>query len=577
MINKATLTVTADNKTKVYDGAIFTYANYTASYSGFENGEGIGVLGGALEFSGTAMAATAVGNYVITPSGWTSSNYDIHYAAGELSITSVTVSLSVMLQGPYDTGTGFMNTDLSTGSLIPAAQPFNTAPWNYAGTETATPTATSVDWVLVEFRSDETTIVGRCAGLLNEDGIVTLSVAAPAIHAGDNYYVVVWHRNHIPVMSASALTMPLASYDFTSVANCYLSGAIKVKTGVAPNPDVYAMIAGEVVQNGNLKYSGPNNDRGPIIAKIVTVTGSNNINGVTPAGYWQEDAGVNSIVKYLGTENDRAVILSNLGMLTGNNYLNSVYTSVVPYNYTGGKSAAAGGYVDALFHESANNLTVDLTTKESVYEGVVDNIQFTLAWKADDTQIAQLLSNYTSGFNLLPQGNAVQVGGVSYQTFASVTSTNLPQSWNVGENVAVLSFAKEVGASIGDRLWIAENDYTTASNGDYFVSNLGNDVTGTIISTTTDIIDPIGVSSLLLYPNPLNAGSPLYLQIKTDRSENFEAEIWDMTGKLMKKDKIHTTPGTINYKVDVSSFAPGVYVINLHGGKVLYTNRFVIN
>ena len=70
---------------------------------------------------------------------------------------------------------------------------------------------------------------------------------------------------------------------------------------------LYAMIAGDVTKNGMLKYSGPGNDRGPIIARIVAETGSNNTNGFTVAGYWQEDVSMNSIVLYLGTGNDRGL------------------------------------------------------------------------------------------------------------------------------------------------------------------------------------------------------------------------------------------------------------------------------
>ena len=141
-----------------------------------------------------------------------------------VNITPVTLGLKVMLQGPYNSGTGLMKTDLNTGSQIPSSQPFNTAPWNYNVVQTATPTSTSVDWVLVELRSDMNTVVGRRAGLLNNDGTVTLSIDDinfPLVHSGESYYIVVWHRNHMPVMSAIMQTVPVTSYDLTVPGNLY--------------------------------------------------------------------------------------------------------------------------------------------------------------------------------------------------------------------------------------------------------------------------------------------------------------------------------------------------------------------
>ncbi len=85
-ITKKALTITADDKTKVYDGDV--YSPFTVNYSGFITGEDKTNLEGTLAFSGTATTATAVNTaYVITPEGLTSSNYAITFANGALDIT----------------------------------------------------------------------------------------------------------------------------------------------------------------------------------------------------------------------------------------------------------------------------------------------------------------------------------------------------------------------------------------------------------------------------------------------------------------------------------------------------------
>jgi hypothetical protein len=83
------LVVTADDKTKPYDGTV--YSPFTVAYSGFVGGDDAGDLGGALTFSGAATTAVNVGTQVdgIVPAGYTSANYTITYQPGALTITPV--------------------------------------------------------------------------------------------------------------------------------------------------------------------------------------------------------------------------------------------------------------------------------------------------------------------------------------------------------------------------------------------------------------------------------------------------------------------------------------------------------
>ncbi len=491
------LAITADNKTKVYDGAVFPYVNYTASYVGFIPGEGPLNLGGSLVFTGSAIGATTVGNWDITPGGKTSTNYNITFYNGQLTITPVTLGLKVMLQGPYYSPTGLMKTDLNTAGKIPSGQPYNVAPWNYTSGETASPPSTAVDWVLVELRTTGAgPVAGRCAALLNSDGTVSISinnVTFPGIHSGSAYFIVIWHRNHIPVMSASAITVPVTSYDFTVLGNLYgYANPVPGVPAINLGGGVYGMIAGDVTKNSALRYSGPGNDRGPIITAITAAPGGTGVglSKTVTGGYWFEDTNLDNVLSYLPAPNDRGIITSNLVVLTGTPYLNNTYTSVVPGAYTGGKDGSNNGPVDIQFTESVESLTIDLMTNEMIVNGMVDNIQFTLAWKVGDTEIEELISTSASSFQLLPQGSPVELEGNNYQVFASVTPTYLPEVWDIGEPLTALSFEKEYGQLISSRLWIADNDFTVNNNGEYYVSNWGTDVTGMILNATVGINNP---------------------------------------------------------------------------------------
>lgn len=82
-INKAPLTVTADNTLKILAAA---NPAFTASYSGFVLGQDPSVLNGTLVFTTPATVSSDVGTYPVTPGGLTSRNYAITYVDGKLTV-----------------------------------------------------------------------------------------------------------------------------------------------------------------------------------------------------------------------------------------------------------------------------------------------------------------------------------------------------------------------------------------------------------------------------------------------------------------------------------------------------------
>jgi hypothetical protein len=101
-VDKAALSVTADAKIKT--SGTFDPA-FTASYSGFVNGESSTVLLGTLTF--VRATGETVGSYLITPSGVTSANYAITFNTGILTI--ITAQSPVILE-PVVTATNVVIT-----------------------------------------------------------------------------------------------------------------------------------------------------------------------------------------------------------------------------------------------------------------------------------------------------------------------------------------------------------------------------------------------------------------------------------------------------------------------------------
>ncbi len=165
-----------------------------------------------------------------------------------------TFSLKVFLEGPFNGST--INTDLNNNNVIPESQPYNTAPWNYDGWETlnAPPEASVVDWILVEFRETDgdaasataDKFLDHQAALLLEDGSIVKPDGVNSIqYTGDitnNLYVVIYHRNHLAIMSATALNGlgSVYSYNFTdALSKAYLNGQKDLAGGY------FGMIAGD--------------------------------------------------------------------------------------------------------------------------------------------------------------------------------------------------------------------------------------------------------------------------------------------------------------------------------------------
>src|SRR5439155_1744886 len=94
-VTKATLTVTADNKSRAYGAANPTFS---AGYSGFKNGETLATSGvtGSPSLTTTATPSSSVSGspYAITVSLGTlaASNYSFAFVNGQLTITGATLT-----------------------------------------------------------------------------------------------------------------------------------------------------------------------------------------------------------------------------------------------------------------------------------------------------------------------------------------------------------------------------------------------------------------------------------------------------------------------------------------------------
>lgn len=185
---------------------------------------------------------------------------NMHSPTPELpNIYYLNLEADVFLEGAfYETE---MYTELNTAGVIPTLQPFNTEPWNYFGTENViSPPIDAVDWILVELRdttdaslATPESVISRQAAFVLKDGTVVditgnsmLQFYEPIQH---NLFVVIYHRNHLAVMSAQSLieTDGIYSYNFISgEANAY--GGASGHKEIAE--DIWGMTGGDSNADG---------------------------------------------------------------------------------------------------------------------------------------------------------------------------------------------------------------------------------------------------------------------------------------------------------------------------------------
>jgi len=149
----------------------------------------------------------------------------VTWSSGEV-IVPVSVNAKVILQGPFSIN--IMNTNLNSFGHLPLVQPYSGTPWNYSGTETVpagffSTHSNIVDWTLVELRTGTgaSTIVERKAGFITNNGIIVNIDGVSPLYFSElkgNYYLVIYQRNHIPIMSSNSAYLDYVStqYDFTT-------------------------------------------------------------------------------------------------------------------------------------------------------------------------------------------------------------------------------------------------------------------------------------------------------------------------------------------------------------------------
>ncbi|MEN9609256.1 MAG: hypothetical protein RLZZ628_70 [Bacteroidota bacterium] len=276
--------------------------------------------------TGSVTSGTIKTNAAITPNA-----YNVYTFAA--TATNVVVAPKAFLSGAYVSATGMMYDSLRVKGFIPSAQPYNSM--GYAGAETVIPSVLAttganaiVDWVLIQLRSDTSTVVAQQAALIQRDGdIVSTDGISPLTFAGvtaGNYYVVVKHRNHLGVMTANAiaLTSAATTVDFTGAAtpNYQIAGNFGTVYAQRTIGAVRTLWSGNTGGGNAVKATGASSDAEAVLFKVLLDAGNADLlpTFILYNGYFREDGNLDGNVIYQGSGSEFDLMLFNV-LLHGNN------------------------------------------------------------------------------------------------------------------------------------------------------------------------------------------------------------------------------------------------------------------
>jgi hypothetical protein len=120
-----------------------------------------------------------------------------------------------------------------------------------------------------------------------------------------NYRIAVRHRNHLGLMSNAAFSLtrdPIAIDLSDPLTIAYGTEARRLRDGKA------LLWAGNARFDAELKYTGAQNDRDPMLQVIGGIVPT-----LTVTGYFTEDVNLDGVVKYAGAVNDRDRLLHSIG------------------------------------------------------------------------------------------------------------------------------------------------------------------------------------------------------------------------------------------------------------------------
>ncbi len=162
-----------------------------------------------------------------------------------VSIWVADIYSNVILEGAYDATSGLMNDQLRELDLIPLTDPYTGSMTTTDAILQVTGNSAIVDWVLLELHDKDAPgkVITSYPALLRRDGFIIsndgINPPRIAVPEETDYYLVVKHRNHLPVKSGSTISLSQQI-----INQPFVSGNASLQQEIGS--DTHAMFAGDI-------------------------------------------------------------------------------------------------------------------------------------------------------------------------------------------------------------------------------------------------------------------------------------------------------------------------------------------
>ena len=239
-----------------------------------------------------------------------------------------------------------------------------------------------------------------------------------------------------------------------------------------------------------------------------------------------------------------------------------------------GAVMAQGIHVDiGVQHLETDQIQIWLIS-DSTWTGYLSSIQWTLRWDEVSTAtLSDLVASSSVAFlDGLPQsGPTGDANGYHHALFSAVPGQN---ATSFIADVPLLLGTFNVTNGPGN-FEIADDAWTLANNGDYYISLNGQPSTGEIVDLTTAVQTTVSYSSsATLFPNPTNGNSVLTVELV--QAGSLDILVFDPAGRLVEQRKVTANAGEFRYTMASQALAEGLYSIQVDGPGVFATVSWLV-
>jgi hypothetical protein len=567
-VTKATLTATADNKSRLYGDP---NPALTITYTGFKNSETAAVIDTLPTASTTAVLTSNVGTYPITPAGGTDNNYTFSFVNGTLTVTKATLTATAdnksRLYGDANpaltiTYTGFKNSETASVIDTPPAASTTSVPNSTVGTYPITPsggtdnnysynyvngTLTVNKALLTATADNKSRFYGdpnralsiTYSGFKNSESASVLDVAPTATVSA--------------VQTSDVGTYPIVlsgGSDSNYEINLVDGSLIIVKATLTVMADNQSKSYGEDNPTFTLSFIGFKNDETasvldtpPLATCAATATSLPGTYPISVSG--------GSDNNYTFTYLNGTLTILKLSQAVTFAPLADVTETSPPFSLT----AVASSGLPVAFSTTT-------TTKVSVFGSTVTVTapgQATLTASQSGDALYEAATPVSQTICILPAKPTITASGLGTTQVMLTSSATTGNQWY--RNGVLLSGATGTMFTVSD-----EGLYTVQASVDGCTGELS-DIFSIIV---TDIIKPLGEAGLILSPNP--ASDELHIAIQGVGPEDVsEGVVYDVFGRVVARWEVRGGSGAVS----VRDYAPGSYVLRISSPAFVLNSRFI--